>query len=441
MIPRNFWSLMPIGLRRLTAATAGALAVALALGSTAPAYAQIDTASLADLTEEQVGMIFEGLGEVPVGSTAGLIGSVGSADFPLGTESATAVGTPSPVDESIDKTRFVEVERYRKDESGNEQAYEYWIVESKAMKRQITVEVVPSRITDQGAAPVLYMLDGVGAPISSTGWAHQAEIADRLKDENVHIVNPAGAYASYYSDWEKADPVLGFNKWETFLTEELPAVVKSQLEARDGAAVSDKAAVGGISMGGQAAMHLAATYPELYDGVMAFSGFYSTMDQLGYQTVRMSVETRGGNVENMWGPHRSKRWQENDTVSHVQGLKNTAVYFSSGNGVAGEDDYVEYKFGQKPIEMATGLILERGVLEGTKSFEKALKAKGIEHQVDYSETGMHNWPNFLKNFDAGWAHIKPALYGGNSTPGTGGTGSSGSSGSAGSSGSLSSSGS
>ena len=439
---------MSLGLRRLAATTAGALAVALAIGTAAPAAAQIDTASLADLTEEQVGTIFEGLGEVPIGSTAGLIGSVGSAEFPLGTESSAPVGTPTPVLEGIGETKLVEIERYRADEvpppDTDTQAYEYWIVQSKAMQRRITVEVVPSRITDDGPAPVLYMLDGVGAPISSTGWAHQAYIADRMADENVHIVNPAGAYASYYSDWEKADPVLGYNKWETFLTEELPAVVKAELDSRDGADVSDKAAVGGISMGGQAAMHLAATYPELYDGVMSFSGFYSTMDQLGYQTVRLSVETRGGNVENMWGPHRSKRWRENDTISQVKRLKDTAVYFSSGNGVAGNEDYVEYDFGAKAIEMATGLILERGVLESTKSFEKELKAHGIKHQVDYSETGMHNWPNFLKNFDAGWEYIKPALYGGNAAPGTGGTGASGSSGSAGStgsSGSLSSSGS
>ena len=38
---------MSLGLRRLAATTAGALAVALTLGSTAPAYAQdVDTSSL-----------------------------------------------------------------------------------------------------------------------------------------------------------------------------------------------------------------------------------------------------------------------------------------------------------------------------------------------------------------------------------------------------------
>ena len=422
---------MSLGLRRFAAATAGALAVALTLGSTTPALAQtgsIDPSTIIDpstLGPEDLEAIIDAVGSVPVGSTAGLLGSVGSSDVPLGEGSSEKVGTPTPVDTSITETKFIEVERYRSDEAGNEKAYQYWTIASKAMQRLITVEVVPSRGT--GDAPVLYMLDGVGAPISSTGWAHQADIADRMADENVHVVNPAGAYASYYTDWEEIDPVLGNNKWETFLTEELPAIVDERLNT------NGKAAVGGISMGGQAAMHLAASHPDVYDAVMSFSGFYSTMDQLGYQTVRLSVETRGGDVENMWGPHRSKRWAENDTISHPEGLRGKAVYFSAGNAEIGEADLKQY--GENYQSLLIGLVLEKGVRENSEAFEKALRRAGVEHKVDYSKTGLHNWPNFLKNFDSGWNYIKPALYGGVVEPGTGTPDDSGSSGSSGSTGS------
>ena len=422
---------MSSGLRRVAAVTAGALAVALTIGSASPALAQTASIDPSTLGQDDLESIIDAVGSVPLGSTAGLIGSVGSADIPLDAGSTEKVGTPTPVDPSITKTEFRGIERYRKDEAGNARAYEYWTVASKAMQREITVEVVPSR--GEGAAPVLYMLDGVGAPITSTGWAHQAEIADRLRDENVHVVNPAGAYASYYTDWEETDPTLGHNKWETFLTEELPAVVEQQLDT------TAKAAVGGISMGGQAAMHLAAAHPDVYDAVMSFSGFYSTMDQLGYQTVRLSVETRGGDVENMWGPHRSKRWAENDTISHPEGLRGKAVYFSAGNAEIGEADLEQY--GANYQSLLIGLVLEKGVYENSKAFEKALDRAGVEHRVDFSDTGLHNWPNFLKNFDSGWDHIKPALYGGDVESGTGTPGTSGSVGSAGSSGSSGSSGS
>ncbi|MBB1041179.1 MULTISPECIES: alpha/beta hydrolase family protein [unclassified Dietzia] len=386
---------MSVGMPRFAAtATAGALALALTLGSVAPAGAQLGSIDPTTLGPDDLETIIEAVGSVPLGSTAGSLGSVGSADIPLGEGSSAPIGTPSPVDPSITETEFRGVERTRGE-------YQYWIVASESMQREITVEVVPSR--GEGAAPVLYMLDGVGAPVSSTGWNHQGQIADRLADEDVHVVNPAGAFASYYTDWEQPDPVLGNNKWETFLTEELPGVVAEQLET------SGRNGIGGISMGGQAAMHLAATHPGLYDAVMSFSGYYSTMDALGYQTVRLSVETRGGQVDNMWGPHRSGRWAENDTISHPEGLRGKAVYFSSGSGEIGPEDLQEYGGGADVQNLLIGLVLEKGVREGTEAFERALDRANVDHRVDYSDTGLHNWPNFLKNFEAGWEHIKPAL--------------------------------
>lgn len=390
---------MSFGLPRF-AATAGALALALTLGSAAPALAQTDSIDPSTLGPDEIATILELAGSVPVGSAAGSLGSVGSANIPLDGEGSSQPlpNSPRPVDAGITESKFIEVE-----EEHSNGDYEYWKVTSAAMQREVILEVVPSRVTDQGPAPVLYMLDGVDAPEYNSGWNHQAGIAGRLKDENVHVVVPTGAYAAYYTDWENADPTLGYNKWETFLTEELPGIVDGRL------ATNGKAAVGGISMGGQAAMHLAATHGDLYQGVMSFSGYYSTMDALGYQTTRGTLETRGGDVENMWGPHRGERWQANDTISHPEGLRGKAVYFSAGNSVPGPADFQHY--GTDFQSLILGLLLEKGVLEGSKAFEKALDRADVVHRVDFAETGLHNWANFLKNFDAGWEHIKPALQG------------------------------
>ena len=384
---------MPLGrsfLRR--AATAGALAVALTAGAVTPATAQDDPLDLSFLGEDGLALVMGSLGVLPVGSTANMLGSVGSSDIPLGTGSTEATGTPSQVDESINTVEVVAVE-----ERG---AYEYWTVSSVAMKRLVRVEVVKSRITDQGPAPVMYMLDGVGAPYDTTGWNHVADIDEMMEGENVHIVNPAGAFASYYADWEREDPVLGNHKWETFLTEELPGLVDARLDT------NGKSAIAGVSMGAQAAMHLAATY-DMYDAVMAFSGNYSTMDELGYQTIRLSVETRGGDLDNMWGERGSERWEEHDTISHPEGLDGKSVFFTAGTGVIGEDDPGEY--GGRVDSMMIGIVLERGVHEASKAFEKALKSKGIDHKVMYSPTGLHNWANFLRYFDEGWDYIKGDL--------------------------------
>ena len=382
-------------LRRIAAP--GALTLALMASAAAPVSAQDRQVDLSFLGEAGYASLAGSLAEVPVTSTAGLIGSVGSADFPIVSGSTETVGTPSQVDPSITSTEFLGVERY----DGPDNVYEYWSIQSAAMQRVVTVEIVRSR--GEGPAPVMYMLDGVGAPLHSTGWNHVADIHDLMADENVHIVNPAGAFASYYSDWEKEDPVLGNHKWETFLTEELPPIVAKELST------NGRAAIAGNSMGAQAAMHLAAHHPDLYDAVMSFSGNYSTTDAIGYQTIRLSVETRGGDIANMWGPRGSERWRYHDTISHPEKLRGTTVYMSSGTGIIGPEDPGEY--GGRQDSMLFGIVLERGVFEATKAFERALNKAGVEHRVDYSDTGLHNWATFMRNFDTGWEYIQPALRG------------------------------
>ena len=141
--------------------------------------------------------------------------------------------------------------------------------------------------------------------------------------------------------------------------------------------------------------------------VISLSGNDSTLDPLGYQTVRLSVETRGGTIDNMWGPRGSERWRYHDTISHPEKLRGTAVYMSAGNGVIGPEDPGEY--GSERFAMWFGIVLERGVNEATKAFSRALDEAGVEHRADYGDTGLHNWATFMRYFDAGWEHIKPSL--------------------------------
>ena len=393
---------MSAGLRRLAAATAGAVVIGLTLGSTAPAYAQLDGIDTSSLGLDEVEMIGSVVGSVGVGSLLGSIGPLGSSNFPLdGAGSQQELKTPPrPRQDRITETKFVGITKAVGE-------YEYWLVESGEMQREVIVEVLPSQVTEQGPAPVLYMLDGVDSPEGNSGYRRSVKIDEILRGENVHMVAPTGAYSAYWSDWESEDPVLGYNKWETFLTEELPGIVESQLAER-GTPSNGHSAVGGVSMGGQAAMHLAATHPDLYQGVMSISGYYSTTDELGYQSVRGAVEGRGGTLENMWGPRGSDRWKDHDTISHVQGLEDTAVYFSAGNPKVGPADIEEY--GDDYLKMTLGLLLEAGVRSGTEEFQRALERAGIDHLADYADTGFHNWHTFVPNIKPGWDYIKQALY-------------------------------
>ena len=381
-------------------AAAGALAVATILGSSAIASAQIggdiDTSSLG---LEEVEMIGSAAGSLPLGSTLGSLGSAGSTNIPLGgTGSYVELpNPPRPRDESITLTELRAITQH-----GD---YEHWLVTSAAMQREIVLEVVPSRVRDQGPAPVLYLLDGVDSVEGNSGWKRAGRIAEQMAGENVHLVTPTGGPSTYWSDWDREDEVFGYNKWETFLTEELPGLVEAELNTRK-TTHNGRNGIGGASMGAQAAMHLAATYPELYRGVMAISGYYSSTDELGYQSIRGAVEGRGGDTANMWGPRGSDRWKHHDTIADVTGLDGSAVYFATGGLDVTDADRRTY--GDNYFEMLQGLVLEKGVIEGAKSFSRELDRHGIEHRVDYGD-GFHGWQTFPDFIMPGWHHIKPAL--------------------------------
>ena len=71
---------------------------------------------------------------------------------------------------------------------------------------------------------------------------------------------PVGGQSSFYTDWyqpAKGSDGTSTYKWETFLTQELPAY----LAANKGIAPTGNAVVG-LSMSGGAALTLAAYYPD-----------------------------------------------------------------------------------------------------------------------------------------------------------------------------------
>ena len=388
--------------RRATAtATAGALAVAMVLGSSTIASAQIggdiDTSSLG---LEEVELIGSAAGSLPLGSTLGSLGSAGSTNIPLGgTGSYVELpNRPRERDESIDAVELRSITQHGE--------YEHWLVTSAAMQREIVLEVLPSRVADEGPAPVLYLLDGVDSVEGNSGWKRAGNLPVRMAEENVHLVTPTGGPSTYWSDWLSEDEVFGYNKWETFLTKELPGLVETELATRD-TQHNGMNGIAGASMGAQAAMHLAATYPGLYDGVMGLSGYYSTTDELGYQSIRGAVDGRGGDSTNMWGPRDSDLWEYHDTISHVDGLEGTAVYFATGGLAISEGDRRNY--GDDYFDMLQGLVLEKGVIEGAENFSRELDRHGIAHRVDYGDEGLHGWQTFADYITPGWDYIKSAL--------------------------------
>ncbi|MDO5668699.1 MAG: alpha/beta hydrolase family protein [Corynebacterium sp.] len=303
---------------------------------------------------------------------------------------------PLATDETITEVDLVDIQ-----DAG--QRLERWIVASPSMKRNVEVQIwhAADRSVD---APFLYMLDGVDAPRSS-GWLGSGTAREVFAEENVTLVMPTQAIASNYSDWVNEDPALGLHKWETFITKELDPLLESHASLN----FNGKRGVGGLSMGANGAVHLANDNPELFDGVFGISGCYSPMSPVGRQMASFVVTSRGGTLENMWGPYGSDEWIRHDTARNPEGLRHQAVYLSTANGRVTAEEQEFYK-SYEITSMAVGGLLERGVLSCTQELDDAMKRAGItHHKVNYKDGGAHNWIQFNQELAPAWEHIKPAL--------------------------------
>ncbi len=133
----------------------------------------------------------------------------------------------------------------------------YLDVPSPSMGRNIRVE-----FQSGGTAHAVYLLDSMEAGDDFNGWDINTAAFDWFYQSGLSLVMPVGGKSSFYSDWYQ--PAVGNGQtytynWETFLTQELPA----WLTANRDVAPTGNAAVG-LSMGGSAALVLAAHHPQQF---------------------------------------------------------------------------------------------------------------------------------------------------------------------------------
>lgn len=272
-------------------------------------------------------------------------------------------------------------------------------VESPAMGKVIQVQVLHP--IGGAPRPSFYLLDGVDSDTDGSDWMQKTDAAAFFSDKNVNVVMPVGGRGSYYTDWQKPDPQLGVNMWETFLTRELPPIIDREF-AGNGAN-----AIGGLSMGGQAALILAARRPELYRGIAAFSACPDTGKMESKQLIRATVASRGGDATNMWGPDTDPDWDEHDPTTLARNYLGKAVYLSVGNGVLGPPDL---RVGNDVATMLSqGAPLEAGAFICTREFHVALNEAGVPARVVYRPIGTHSWPYWQIDLHDAWPTLASAL--------------------------------
>ena len=381
-----------------TAASAVLAAALLSAGTSAPANAQIGGLSpeqivnagrdaLGTVTPESLSQVLASTGS-PAFAGSTMMGSADRLGFSPNMFAGTSPLPPAP-DPSITSTRVVGVTV--------DGRYERWQIASARMQRIVTVEVYRARDRSV-AAPSLYLLDGVGSELPSGFMQWGAR--DQFADEQVNLVIPTGGQASMWADWNESDPVLGINKWETFITRDLPALIEPALGS------NGRRGIGGISMGAAAAVSIATRHPEMYQGVFGVSGCYTTA-KLGEILTRYTVESRGATLADMWGAPDGPQWRDHDVLDHAEALRGKAVYVSAANGVATPGDWDAYR--HDAANFVAGMALEQASNQCTYQLDARLSELGIPARIDHLPTGLHNWSYFAPQIPIAWRSIRSAL--------------------------------
>lgn len=323
----------------------------------------------------------------------------------LGT-AGIAAAAPDPVIEQGDLLTRVEspngsrVSRTQVVTDQNDQQMIVWVY-SASMGTEVPVRV--QRPHDPSVPrPVLYLLNGAGGGVDNADWKKQTRAMEFLADKNVNVVTPLGGPWSYYADWINPDPVLGDNKWQTFLTEELPPIIDA------GLGTTGKNAIAGLSTSGTTVLALPIAKPGLYRSVAAYSGCAQISDPLGYQAVKVTVNTwGGGNVDNMYGPEGDPRWAANDPYVNAEKLRGLPMYISSGSGLPGEYEQLNGEYALPGVEGLANQVVIGGIIEAAvNACSHNLKAKldglGIPATYSFPPTGTHSWGYWEDDLKDSW---------------------------------------
>ncbi|MDJ0471616.1 alpha/beta hydrolase family protein [Rhodococcus fascians] len=281
-------------------------------------------------------------------------------------------------------------------------------VYSAAMERIIPLKIL--RSPDRAEpSPTVYLLNGAGGGVDGMDWYTQTDVVSFFADKNVNVVTPVGGAYSYYTDWQHDDRVLGRNKWETFLTRELPPLVDQLLKT------NGRNVIAGISMAATSVLNLAAHNPGLFRAVGSYSGCASTTDPLGRAYVKTVVSMAlGADVKNMWGADDDPDWVRNDAVVNADKLRGTALYISNGSGLAGASDTFDGTNPNGPgfvllNQMVVGGAIEVATGDCTRRLKSALEKLDIPAHFELRERGTHSWGYWQDDLHNSWPMFEQAL--------------------------------
>jgi diacylglycerol O-acyltransferase / trehalose O-mycolyltransferase len=274
---------------------------------------------------------------------------------------------------------------------------EYLDVPSAGMGRNIRIQFQSGGPN----SPVVYLLDGLRAQDDYNGWDLNTAAFEWFYQSGLSVVMPVGGQSSFYSDWYK--PACGkagcqTYKWETFLSQELPAWLASNKNVKP----TGSAAVG-LSMAGSASLTLAIYHPQQFPYAATLSGFLNPSEGWWPRLIGMSMGDAGGyKTDDMWGPSSDPAWKRNDPMVNMQKLidNNTRIWLYCGNGDPAEVN------GEVAGDNVPAKFLEGLTVRTNRTFKDQYAAMGGHNGVfNLPANGTHSWEYWGKELQS----MKPDL--------------------------------
>ncbi len=238
------------------------------------------------------------------------------------------------------------------------------------------------------------LLDGMRATNDCSGWEHELpNTIKAMQREGINVVTPIGGKASFYTNWDSPSNFNGQRytyKWESVISGSLVQALDAK-----GLRVNGRYGIAGLSMSGNAAITLAAKYPQHFGPAASFSGYLSYSIPGMKTAIRVSMlDIEGGpwNVDAMWGPPWSPRWAQNDPILLTNKLRGRKVFVSAGTGGLGKYDYNRFaNLFDGMAKTVQAVPLEVLAYGNTVAFAAKARADGVRVTESYANPGTHQW--------------------------------------------------
>jgi|GEM_PF-1934298 len=231
-----------------------------------------------------------------------------------------------------------------------------------------TAVVLPDGYTPDHCWPVLYLLHGAGTP---TEWLGSLDLVKRL---HAIVVIPGGGdgqFVNWYNNGRRTPA------WERWVFEELIPTVNSRLPICDGRASH---AIAGTSMGGFAALFLAAQRPDYFGSAASFSGMINI--------ARPEIQIGYNFYKTIWGPPNGFYATGHNPTQMVDNLRSTRTLVDVGNLTP---------YGPDDVDFGQARLVELVAIAQAKDFVAAARKAHVD--VTYQQhNGIHTVPNFRESF-------------------------------------------